>query len=136
MSTENEPIVKRRGICFQTPHPDPRQALTAARLLADVEGVMDLAVVADDCLEIAYELRHHTLQSIEALLSELGFHLDNSLMANLRRALYHYTEETERANCGCAAGRTTRTRDIFVNRYQHLPHGCRDCRPDFWRQYL
>ncbi|MDH5571711.1 MAG: hypothetical protein OEY89_08100, partial [Gammaproteobacteria bacterium] len=87
-------------------------------------------------LNIKYDIQFLTLSIIEDSLIELGFHLDNSLMLQLKRALYKYTEETERANLGCGYSQDQSTRDIFIHRYQKQNHGCRDTRPKHWRDYL
>ena len=54
------------------------------------------------CLIVVYDLRRITLQRIENALSELGYHLDNSLLCKLKRALFHYAEETQRENLAIA----------------------------------
>ena len=76
------------------------------------------------------------MKLIEDSLVELGFHLDNSLLYKLKRSLYHYTDETQRSNMGCCSDQCQCTREVFINRYQRLMHGCRDSRPRYWREYL
>ena len=127
---------KQRDIIFNDLHEDPEQAQTACHMLTDLEGIVMVAAIAPDHLMIRYDLRYFTLADIEDLLTTVGFHLDNSLLIKLKRALYRYTEDTERANMGCPEGQSNCTREVFINRYQKLPHGCRDKRPDHWRNYL
>lgn len=129
-------LLKQRDIHFCPLHPDQQQAHTACQMLLALEGIHDVQLVSDSRLLITYHLGHFTLQEVEYLLTEVGFHLDNSLLIKLKRALYSYTEETERANLGCPKGHSNRTRDVFINRYQQLQHGCRDQRPSHWRNYL
>lgn len=129
-------IHKHREIQFKRILPDETPANDCALALAGVEGIDRLEVLAPDRLLIGYQLTHHTLADIEALLRDLGFRLDNSLMIKLKRALYAYTEETERANLGCLNGQCKTTRDVFINSYRKRPHGCRDPRPPYWRDYL
>ena len=131
-----EDLTKRRDIDFQVPHPDPRQAHSAALLLRNVEGVLELEAVSFTLLRIAYDIRFITLLEIEEGLTAAGFHLDNSLMNKLRRTICYYAEETQRANMGCEQGSSNCTRRIFVNRYNQRQHGCRDERPQHWRRYL
>ncbi len=131
-----EDLPKRRDIDFQEPHPDPRQAHSAALLLRNVEGVLELEPVSFTLLRIAYDIRFITLIEIEEGLTAAGFHLDNSLMNKLRRTICYYAEETQRANMGCEQGSSNCTRRIFVNRYNQRAHGCRDERPQHWRRYL
>ena len=137
MEQANPAAVKHREIGFRDPHPDPQQAQTAVLLLSDVEGVLyaSLPERPRNTLHIGYDLSHICLRVLESLLTELGFHLDNSLLAKLKRALYYYTEQAEQETLGCQRGRGNCTQAIFINRYQHLQHGCRDDRPDHWRHY-
>ena len=127
--------VKHRDIRFCRLHPDKHQAHSASLVLSDVEGIELLRPNGTHLLHVSYDITTLSLCLIEDVLVDLGFHLDNSLTVKLMRALYYYTEEVERANlgieeCGCA------DRQVFINRYCKLPHGCRDERPEHWRNYL
>lgn len=136
METQDESLYKRREIVFCTLHPDPDQAGSAAALLLDIEGVHRVEVVDAASVEVHYHLLMICLADIEGLLEQNGFHLDNRLVYKIRRALYHYTEETQRANLGCARGESNCTQKVFVNRYRKREHGCQDDRPEHWRRYL
>ena len=127
---------KIREIYFSELHPEKNQARSAMLLLEDIPGVLHLEVTTPIHLKIKYDIQYLTLSIIEDALSELGFHLDNTLMLQLKRALYKYTEETERVNLGCDHSQGQSTRDIFIHRYQKQIHGCRDTRPKHWRDYL
>jgi hypothetical protein len=129
-------FLKHREIVFDAMDPDCDQAQTAALRLADVEGVEQVQVISTYALGVSYDLRRISLQQIEEALDEAGFHLSNKLMYKLRRALYYYTEETQRANAGCGLGDSNCTRKVFIQRYRRLEHGCRDNRPEHWRKYL
>ncbi|MCG6897697.1 MAG: hypothetical protein LJE61_06470 [Thiocapsa sp.] len=128
--------IKHREIAFQEIHPDANQAQTAARFLRDVDGILKTEAAAPTLLRVSYDVLGTTLQEIEEALTELGLHLDNRLMYRVRRALYYYTEETLRANCGCPHGDSNCTRKVFAKRYELIEHGCRDRRPEHWRRYL
>ncbi len=128
--------IKKREIAFAEFHPDPNQAWTAAVYLADVDGILDSDATTPTLLRISYDLLQTTLQEIEDALRGIGLHLDNRLLYRVRRALYYYTEETQRANCGCRQARGDCTDKVFVTRYQQMDHGCRDQRPEHWRRYL
>jgi len=128
--------IKHREIPFQEIHPDPHQAQTAARFLVTVEGIHQTDPAAPTLLRVSYDVLITTLQEIEEALTELGLHLDNRLMFRVRRALYYYTEETLRANCGCPHGESNCTKKVFAKRYELIEHGCRDQRPEHWRRYL
>jgi len=135
MSQIDDDLIKHREVCFCPLHSDPDQAQSALLLLTDVTGIAGVAKRSAHCLEITYDLRFISLQIIEDALRDLGFHLDNGLLAKLKRALFYYTEETQRANLGDQPALPF-TSQVFINRYQQLPHGCRDPRPPHWRGYL
>ncbi|MFZ0791753.1 MAG: hypothetical protein WAM94_19235 [Chromatiaceae bacterium] len=128
--------IKHREIAFRELHPNANQAHTAAGFLAGVDGVLASEPASPTLLRVRYDVLAVTLKEIEDALRDLGLHLDNRLMLRLKRALYYYTEETLRANCGCPDGPSNCTRKVFATRYQHMEHGCRDQRPEHWRRYL
>lgn len=136
MDVSEQERIKHREIPFQEPHPNPDQAGTAARFLADVEGILRLETSSPILLRLSYDVLQTSLREIEEALTELGLHLDNRLMLRVRRALCYYTEETLRANCGCPHGTSNCTKQVFAVRYQAIEHGCRDDRPEHWRRYL
>jgi len=127
---------KQRDVMFYPLHDEEAQALAASKMLSDIDGIEIAHAVSDIHLVVRYDLRYFTLTDIEELLTTVGFHLDNNLLIKLKRALYKYTEETERANMGSLEGLSNSTRGAYISRYQNLPHGCRDKRPSHWRNYL
>ena len=127
---------KHRQIAFDALHPDDQQAQSAARFLADIDGVLHCEPTSPLLLQVRYDILKTTLQEIEEALRELGMHLDGALMVRLRRAMHHYMEDTQRANWGCAHGEHNCTKKVFAKRYEALEHGCRDHRPEHWRRYL
>lgn len=129
-------FIKHREILFDPLHPDSNQARTAAGLLEEIDGILQARALSPTSLVVRYDLGRITLEAIDQLLSDTGFHLDNSLLSKLKRSLFHYTEETLRANVGCEQGQSNCTRKVFIQRYEQLPHGCRDERPEHWRHYL
>jgi hypothetical protein len=133
--SDSDDLIKRRELRFCHLHPDPNQARSALLLLADAEGVMDIAHTDELSLFITYDVRHLTLDTIENVLVRLGYHLDGRLINRMKRALYKYAEETQRANLG-VSDNTDSTTQVFVKRYSSLCHGCRDKRPQHWRKYL
>jgi hypothetical protein len=134
MNDEQE-LIKRREIRFCHLHPDPEQARSALLLLSDAEGVVDIKFIDELCLSVSYDVCFLTLQAIEDVLIRLGYHLDNRLLIRMKRALYSYSEETQRANLGSIVETDTTTK-VFVKRYSINYHGCRDKRPEHWRKYL
>ena len=135
MSSASE-LIKHREIRFCHLHPDPDQAHSALLLLSDAEGIVDITFADELCLFISYDVRLLTLQAIEDVLIRLGYHLDSRLLTRMKRALYAYSEETQRANLGCSDEKTDNTTMVFVKRYNNNYHGCRDRRPEHWRKYL
>lgn len=135
MDSRDPELIKHRDICFCMLHPDTSQVQTAMLLLSGIEGVTGLHQIDAYCLRVSYHLSYLSLKMVEDALLELGFHLDNSLMTKLKRALFYYAEETQRANL-CCEGQANCIRQVFVSRYQRLRHGCRDERPEHWRNYL
>jgi hypothetical protein len=136
MDTEATELIKIRQIAFTELHPDPNQALTAALMLADVDGVLEAGAESPTLLNIHYNILEISLEQIETALTETGFHLSSRLIYRLQRALYYYTEDVQRANNGCRRGDSNCTRKIFIERYQHRDHTLRDPRPEHWRKYL
>lgn len=127
--------IRHRELAFAPPHYDAHQARTAMLLLDGINGIEQLEYIDDLHLRIGYRIEAVSLRMIEEALSEVGFHLDNSLLAKLKRALYYYSEDVQRANLGCGRGEHNCIQKVFINRYQNLPHGCRDDRPEYWRRY-
>ena len=136
MDKAGDSLFKQREIALCTLHPDPDQVGSAAAYLIEIDGGEQVEVVNKGMLQVTYHLLVICLYDIEALLEKGGFHLDNRLVHKIKRALYHYTEETQRANLGCAKGESNCTQKVFVNRYRKRDHGCQDDRPEHWRRYL
>ena len=136
MSHKPDNLRRHREIVFCTLHPDPDQAGTASALLDSVEGLDSVKKNAPHSIQVSYLITQLCLADIEALLIAHGFHLDNSLVHRMRRALVHYVEETQRANMGCDRGDSNCTTKVFINRYRKREHGCQDERPQHWRRYL
>lgn len=128
--------IKHRLIPFSELHSDQNQARTAAMSLADLEGIVRAEPISAIALKVSYDVLATTLLEIEKAIGELGLHLDRNLMYRLRSALWHYTEETQRANCGCPRGESNCTRKVFAQRFERRDHTCRDHKPEHWRKYL
>jgi hypothetical protein len=129
-------LLKQREIAFCPLHPDSNQAESARFLLTNLNGIYTARPLNEHLLQVTYNLQYITLKNIEDALTELGFHLDNSLFAKLKRALFYYSEETQLANLGYDHADSKSTTEIFINRYDQLLHGCRDKRPPHYRHYL
>lgn len=110
------------------------QAKEALILLHDLPHLVVLGTVGDTGLLIRYELPFYTLEKIEIALIDQGFHLDNSLLNKLRRALIHYFEDVQRQNMAQPEQRE-RSRRIFARVYEQHAHGDHDDTPREWRDY-
>lgn len=128
--------IKHRQIPFNDLHPHSDQAQQAALFLAGVPGITHVEPDSPLLLSVRYDLLLITLEEIEESLRELGLHLDNNLLYRVKSALYRFTEETFRANCGCPRGESNCTKKVFAKRYELLDHTLRDQRPEHWRRYL
>lgn len=134
MVDDAQSLIKHREVRFVALNPDPKQAHTATLLLDEVDGIVQARPISPHILHVTYDITVITLAMIEASLVEVGFHLENTLMSKLKRALYYYTEDTQRANLGLEKPSSDSTH-IFIDRYQRARHGCRDQRPHHWRKY-
>ncbi len=134
---EANPPIKTREIRLRGPLAPEHDIDAALAWLHNARGVLHTEKLNDHTLRLSYNLQRVCLTALETALSEVGFHLDNSLLIRLKRALYHYTEENERSRMGlthtiCAQGCATK---IFAHRYTQIEHGCRDPRPEHLREY-
>ena len=135
MTPENNELIKRRDILFMPPQQESDPATAALTLLDGVKGIIETSRNNSHSIHVCYNLCLITMSDIEDALHEIGFHLDNSLLSKIKRALYYYTEETQLANLGYEHDQSKSTLEVFINRYNQLPHGCRDERPDYYRRY-
>ena len=135
MDTSNEELIKHRDIQFMSPQADKNPAASASSLLNQIEGIIEASELHKHCVSVTYHLGKVSLNDIDDILQEVGFHLDNSIISKLKRALYYYAEETQLANLGYDHAESKSTLEIFINRHSQLPHGCRDERPIHLRRY-
>jgi len=83
---------------------------------------------------VSYSVQDYTLKGIESALMSQNFHLDNNLLQKIRRALAYYCEDIQRGNLK-APERHSKDYQIFINAYEHHPHGDHDETPPEWREY-
>lgn len=136
MSQRQPESRKKREICFCKLHPDTEQAYTALQLFSGMDEIDSVRRINERCIEVEYRLRKVRIKMLEEFLAHAGFHLDNSLLMRMKRALWHYTEQVEFDNLQLPSHTFLDTTEVFINRYRHLRHGCRDDRPEHWRKYL
>ena len=122
-------IMKDREIRFRLSTPD--QAQKAAQLLKDVDGIEHIEAVSSDSLHVRYSVEALTLQMIESALREVGFELDDGLIAWLKRAVFSYCEDALRASIGIDEGGRDEKAHLRLPR-----QSLQDPRPHDWRKYV
>jgi hypothetical protein len=127
-------LKKKREILFSK-FP-PGQVPEAADDLQHMESVEVDPQFEKRSVGVSYELTNHTLRELDEHLVEKGFHLDNTLMTKLTRALIYYVEETQLHNIGAPEKRLKRSaQEAYVHAWEHHPHGDHDETPPEWREY-
>lgn len=109
------------------------QVERALSLLDGVDGLTAVAGVANS-LHVRYNVCEYTLEGLEAALSNQGYHLDNSLLSKLKRALAYFCESVQRRNVA-ANEPDIKSQQAFVKVYELHLHGDRDETPEEWRGY-
>lgn len=114
----------------------PGQVPEAADDLQRLEEVEVATRIEKRAVAVDYELQQHTLQELEAHLEDKGYHLDNTLMSKLTRALIHYVEDTQLHNLGAPEKLLKKSsQEAYVKAWEHHPHGDHDDTPPEWREY-
>lgn len=131
----SDDFIKQRDIAFMSPQRDSDPATAAIQLLKGIDGIKHLSRLNAYAITVQYDLHRVALHDIEDALQEVGFHLDNSIMSKLKRALFYYAEETQLANLDYDHAESKSTLEIFINSYTQRTHGCRDERPQYFRRY-
>ena len=124
---------KIREIVFHTLPAD--QAARARELLDGLDSIQ--ASLKEDCprtLVVQYKVTHYTMQGLERALEAQGFHLDNSLLQKIRRALIYFCENVQRENMAINAP-DVKSQQVFARVYELHPHGDKDETPEEWREY-
>jgi hypothetical protein len=89
-----------------------------------------------NALHVSYSLRHYTREGLENGLTEEGFQLDRSPLHVITRRIIYYCEDTICHNLNIPAYPTKKNeREVFVQVYDHEPHGDRDDTPPELRDY-
>lgn len=92
----DEPIYIRKRLVCLTRNGDQSQAAEASAALRNIKGVFDARPVNNHRLSLTYSLEELSFELVEGLLKELGFYLDNSVFAMVRRTIYQYLEDNVR----------------------------------------
>jgi hypothetical protein len=125
-------LEKNREIVF---HSLPAgQVERALALLQGQEG-LDVTAGVDPCtLLVRYHVCEYTLEGLETALASQGFHLDNSLLSKLKRALAYFCESVQRRNVA-ANEPDIKSQQAFMKVYERHLHGDSDETPEEWRGY-
>ncbi len=111
------------------------QASRARDLLDGLDDIQaDVLSEQPSTLVVQYNVRHYTLQGLEKALELQGFHLENSLLQKVRRALIHFCEQVQRENLAINAP-DAKSQQVFARVYEQHMHGDRDETPEEWREY-
>ena len=112
----------------------PGQAEHALVLLEGLEGLVATVGSDGSRLLVRYHICEYTLEGLETALASQGFHLDNSLMSKLKRALAYFSESVQRRNVA-ADEPDIKSQQAFMKVYERHLHGDRDDTPEEWRSY-
>jgi len=134
-------VIKHREIRFCSLHANPEQAHSAVFIINDLSGVLMSHALDHYRIKIAYNLGEVTLEEIEAILRNEGFHLDNSIMTKLKRSIVFYCEEAARENSKNErliqeVHNKHKSDVIYLRPKKKNLCDCRDNRSEDWRQYL
>ncbi len=114
----------------------PGQVPEAADDLQRLDEVIVQAKLEKRSLAVGYDLQQHTLRELDEHLVDKGYHLDNTLLTKLTRALIYYVEDTQLHNIGAPEKRLKRSsQEAYVQAWEHHPHGDHDDTPPEWREY-
>lgn len=128
------PIRKERNILFAK-FP-PGQVPEASGYLGKLEHLEVEPRNERRVVEVAYDLHEHSLQELEGTLEDKGYHLDNTLMSKMMRALIYYIEETQIHNLDAPDRPMKRSQsEAYTNAWERHPHGDHDDTPPEWREY-
>jgi hypothetical protein len=113
----------------------PGQVPEAAGLLGRLERLEVRPEFERRQVGVTYSLADYTLQELEEHLIDRGFHLDNTLMSKLMRALIHYVEDTQLHNLEAPERLIKKSHEAYIHAWERHPHGDHDDTPPEWREY-
>lgn len=129
----NSDLNKKREILFSKfPPGQPPEAADDLRRLEVIEAQ---ARENNRSLDVTYDLTQHTLRELDEHLVNKGYHLDNTLLTKLTRALIYYIEDTQLHNIDAPEKRLKRSQEAYVKAWENHPHGDHDDTPPEWREY-
>jgi hypothetical protein len=128
------PIRKERNIVFSK-FP-PGQVPEASDFLGKLKQLEVQPHTERLAIGVAYDLHDHSLEELEGALEQEGFHLDNTLISKLMRALIYYIEETQLHNLDAPDRLLKKSQnEAYTHAWERHPHGDHDDTPPEWREY-
>ena len=125
---------KQREILFD--HARTEQIEQARLLLSNLDGLQVAPGHRANALTVRYEITQFTLQSLETALIRQGFHLDNSIVHQLARAVIHFCEDTQLRNLRQPERLLKKSNEIYSRAWDQHPHGDHDDTPPELRREL
>jgi len=120
MTTSSE-LDKQRDIVFSPLHGE--QLARAFQFLSELPSCLVERGDAENTLRVSYNLHNHTLEELENILLEAGFHLDHSMLRNIERNIIYYCEDTICHNMDVPSHPTKKNeREVFVKAYEQELH--------------
>lgn len=127
-------IRKERSVLFSKFPPD--QVPAASDVLKRIDHLEVKPQVERRAVGVAYDLHEHSLEELEGTLEDRGFHLDNTLMSKMLRALIYYVEETQLHNLEAPDRPLKKSQnEAYTQAWERHPHGDHDDTPPEWREY-
>lgn len=127
-------LQKQRILVFSG---DPANQIDQAYLL--LSGLENFHVEKGshpNSLLIRYSVEHYSLKGLEKALAKEGFRIEYSLSGRLKKTLIHYCEDVQYHNLKVPDPNTKKTPpEIFINAYEHHPHGDHDDTPKELREF-
>lgn len=115
-------LQKSRVLFFDIKHPGE---LEQAYLLLGSLDNLDVGKGAlPNSLEIQYSVEHYSLEGLEKMLRNEGFHLQYTTLGQLKNSFVHYCEDVQYHNLNSPEPRTkNNSQEVFVKAYEQHPHG-------------
>ena len=114
----------------------PAQVPEAVDFLEQKERLELTPHIERRAIAVAYDLHDYCLEEIESSLENRGFHLDNTLMSKMIRALIYYVEETQLHNLEAPDRPLKKSQnEAYTHAWERHLHGDHDDTPPEWREY-
>ena len=130
MSTPSD-VDKLREIAFHLL--PPGQTERALDLLGGLPGLR-VERIGPKTLQVFYRITEYSLEELETLLADRGFHVESTLLIRVKRALVYYCEHVQRENLHKPEVQTKKYKP-HMEAWEKQPHGDHDETPTEWRQY-